>query len=160
MPIDDSRSAKHIGDFGEGLVSYAFISSGYEVVKVDHVGADLIARKDDGKGTRTFAISVKTRHMTNSKESECFVFTDDNIAKLQGLSDKFDFEPVVSIVISQKRINTIHMFTISLKNLMTKKLAVKLGYQISFSAKKLRDMIDIPGMKYSCWTGESISVVD
>ena len=51
-----TRSPKLIGDFGEGLVTYALIRGGYEVAQVDHVGADLIAEKEG----RRIAVSVKT----------------------------------------------------------------------------------------------------
>ena len=40
-----TRAPKLIGDFGEGLVTYALIRKGFEVAVVDHVGADLIAEK-------------------------------------------------------------------------------------------------------------------
>lgn len=42
---NQSRAPKLIGDFGEGLVTYALIRGGYEVAHVDHEGADLIAVK-------------------------------------------------------------------------------------------------------------------
>lgn len=74
-----SRAPKLIGDFGEGLVTYALIKGGYEVAHVDHVGADLIAEKN---GER-IAVSVKTRNRnTETKESDMVVISDDNIEKL------------------------------------------------------------------------------
>ena len=68
--MKQTRAPKLLGDFGEGLVTYALILKGYEVAYVDHVGADLIAEK---KGKR-FAVSVKTRlFRKGSRESLGFV---------------------------------------------------------------------------------------
>ena len=47
MDNKHSRAPKLLGDFGEGLVTYTLIRKGFEVAFVDHVGADLIAEKDD-----------------------------------------------------------------------------------------------------------------
>lgn len=68
--MPQTRTPKQIGDFGEGLVTYALIRKEYEIAYVDHVGADLIAEKD---GSR-FAVSVKTRlFRPGSTESLGFV---------------------------------------------------------------------------------------
>lgn len=46
MLSKNSRAPKQLGDFGEGLVTYALIRKGLEVECVGHVGADLIAQKN------------------------------------------------------------------------------------------------------------------
>lgn len=77
---NQTRAPKLIGDFGEGLVTYALIRGGYEVAHVDHVGTDLIAEKNSER----IAISVKTRNRnTDTKESDMVVISYDNINKLK-----------------------------------------------------------------------------
>lgn len=86
-----TRSAKQLGDFGEGLASYVFIRKGYEVAVVDHVGADLIVEKQG----RRFAVSVKTRlFREGSKESKIFVAENDHLDKLRFFATKFDVTPL------------------------------------------------------------------
>ena len=81
-----SRAPKLIGDFGEGLVTYALIRKGYEVACVDHVGADLIAEKH---GSR-FAVSVKTRlFKIGSKENRGFVVEYQHLHKLDHFARQF-----------------------------------------------------------------------
>ena len=112
-----TRAPKQIGDFGEGLVTYALIRSGYEVARVDHVGADLIAEKD---GER-IAISVKTRNRsTNTKESEMVVFSQDNINKLKFFSEQFGMSPVYAQVICHSKTNSIHLFMIRVSDIEKK----------------------------------------
>lgn len=44
--MKQTRAPQQLGDFGEGLVTYALIRKEYEIAFVGHVGADLIAEKN------------------------------------------------------------------------------------------------------------------
>jgi len=153
---NQTRAPKFIGDFGEGLVTYALIRSGYEVAHVDHVGADLIAEKN---GER-IAVSVKTRNRnTDTNESEMVVISDDNIAKLKFFSEQFGMSPVFAQVICHFKTNSIHLFIIKVSDIEANMKKTKHGYSLSFGSRSIETAKSIPGMKYSCWSGESIDVV-
>lgn len=151
-----TRAPKLIGDFGEGLVTYALIKGGYEVAHVDHVGADLIAEKD---GIR-IAVSVKTRNRnTDTKESDMVVISDDNLEKLQFFSDQFGMSPVFAQVICHSKTNSIHLFMIKVADIEANMKKAQHGYSLSFGPKGILAAKAIPGMRYSCWSGEDINVV-
>ncbi len=151
-----TRAPKQIGDFGEGLVTYALIRSGYEVAHVDHVGADLIAEKD---GER-IAVSVKTRNRSaNTKESEMVVFSQDNINKLKFFSEQFGMSPVYAQVICHSKTNCIHLFMIRVSDIEENMKKAQHGYSLSFGSRGIDAARKITGMRYSCWTGEMIAVV-
>ena len=151
-----SRAPKLIGDFGEGLVTYALIKGGYEVAHVDHVGADLIAEKDG----KRIAVSVKTRNRnTNTKESEMVVISCDNVEKLKFFSKQFGMSPIFAQVICHARTNTIHLFMISVSDIENHMQKTQHGYCLSFGRRGLEHSKTIVGMKYSCWIGEEINVI-
>ncbi len=151
-----SRAPKLIGDFGEGLVTYALIRGGYEVAHVDHVGADLIAEKNG----KRIAVSVKTRNRnTDTKESEMVVISDENIMKLKFFSKQFGMSPVFAQVICHSKTNSIHLFMIKVSDIETNMIKAQHGYSLSFGSRGIEVAKTIPGMKYSCWSGESIDVV-
>jgi len=151
-----SRAPKLIGDFGEGLVTYALIKGGYEVAHVDHVGADLIAEKN---GER-IAVSVKTRNRnTETKESDMVVISDDNIEKLKFFSAQFGMTPVFAQVVCHSKTNSIHLFMIRVSDIEAHMKKAQHGYSLSFGSRGIEAAKAIVGMKYSCWTGELIDVV-
>jgi Holliday junction resolvase len=153
---NQTRAPKLIGDFGEGLVTYALIRGGYEVAHVDHVGADLIAEKN---GER-IAVSVKTRNRnTDTKESEMVVISDDNIKKLKFFSEQFGMSPVFAQIICHSKINTIHLFMIRVSDIEANMKKSDLGYSLYFSLRKIDATKSILGMKYSCWSNELIDVI-
>lgn len=154
--VNQTRAPKLIGDFGEGLVTYALIRGGYEVAHVDHVGADLIAEKN---GER-IAVSVKTRNRnTDTKESDMVVIADDNIAKLKFFSEQFGMAPVFAQVVCHSKTNCIHLFMIKVSDIEAHMKKAQHGYSLSFESRGIQAAKSIPGMKYSCWSGESIDVV-
>lgn len=154
--ITQTRAPKLIGDFGEGLVTYALIRGGYEVAHVDHVGADLIAEKN---GER-IAVSVKTRNRnTDTKESDMVVIADDNISKLKFFSEQFGMSPVFAQVVCHSKTNSIHLFMIKISDIEKGMKKAQHGYSLSFGSRGIEAAKSILGMKYSCWTGESIDVV-
>lgn len=151
-----SRAPKLIGDFGEGLVTYALIKGGYEVAHVDHVGADLIAEKN---GER-IAVSVKTRNRnTETKESDMVVISDDNIEKLKFFSAQFGMTPVFAQVVCHSKTNSIHLFMIRVSDIEAHMKKAQHGYSLSFGSRGIEAAKAIVSMKYSCWTGELIDVV-
>lgn len=151
-----SRAPKLIGDFGEGLVTYALIKGGYEVAHVDHVGADLIAEKN---GER-IAVSVKTRNRnTATKESEMVVISDDNLEKLKFFSSQFGMVPVFAQVICHSKTQSIHLFMIRVSDIETYMKKAEHGYSLSFGSRGIKAAKAISGMKYSCWEGEQIDVI-
>lgn len=153
---NQTRAPKLIGDFGEGLVTYALIRGGYEVAHVDHVGADLIAEKDG----ECIAVSVKTRNRnTDTKESEMVVIADDNITKLKFFSNQFGMSPVFAQVVCHSKTKSIHLFMIKVSDIEMYMKKAQHGYSLSFGSRGIELAKSIQGMKYSCWSGELIDVV-
>lgn len=154
--MNPSRSPKLIGDFGEGLATYALIRGGYEVAHVDHVGADLIAEKDE----KRIAVSVKTRNRVNAtKESDMVVIKSDDIEKLKYFSDKFGMEPIFCQIICQAKNNIIHMFMIKISDVEANMKKAQNGYSLSFSDGQIEKTKNIQGMTYSQWNNETINVI-
>lgn len=150
----NSRAAKQLGDFGEGLTTYTLIRKGFEVACVDHVGADLIAQKAEHK----IAVSVKTRMFrAGSVESRGIVFTLDHLDKLKHFAERFDLEPVMAHAVCISDDRDIHLFMIRLADIYTKLKLVKHGYSFQFSPKRLDEAIALPFIDYSCWSGETIT---
>ena len=148
-----SRAAKQLGDFGEGLVTYALIRKGLEVAFVDHVGADLIAEKDNYK----IAVSVKTRLFRNgSVESRGMVFEYAHLEKLKFFAKRFDLDPVLAHVVCIADDNVIHLFMLRVADIELHLKPVKHGHRFQFGPKHLDATIALPFVDYSKWSGESI----
>ena len=148
-----SRASKQLGDFGEGLVTYALIRKRYEVAVVDHVGADLIAQR----GEMRIAVSVKTRMFReDSKESRGMVIEKDHIEKLKVFADRFKLEPVFANVVSIIDDNKIRLFMLRVADIEKHLLKVKHGYSLQFSNKQLEQTIALPYVDYSEWCNEKI----
>jgi Holliday junction resolvase len=154
--LPQSRSPKQLGDFGEGLVTYALIRKGFEVAYVDHVGADLIAEKD---GSR-IALSVKTRlFRPKSKESHMVAVESSNIEKLKYFSNQFNMEPVFAQVICLADNGVIHLFMFREKDMEKVLPKIKNGFSIRFSYKNINKLKDNSFIDYSCWENERIGRV-
>ncbi len=105
MMRTQTRAPKQIGDFGEGLSTYAFIRKGFEVAMVDHVGADLIGEK---QGLR-YAVSVKTRLFRfGSKESRGVVIERSHLEKLEHFANQFDMIPLFALVLCLADEQAVH----------------------------------------------------
>ena len=90
------NQARQLGDYGEHLTAHLLIRLGYDVAMVDHVGADLIATKDQDK---VYAVSVKTRKFKQgSNESRMYNFSEKNFEKLTAFSSRFEFTPLLAVV--------------------------------------------------------------
>lgn len=153
-----TRAPKQLGDFGEGLVTYALIRKSFEVAYVDHVGADLIAHR----GTHKLAVSVKTRSFkAGSPESRIIEIDLDHIEKLKYFAQRFDLDPVFAQVVSIVDDKIIHLFIIRIQDI-SKLLAdgvinkSKYGYTLGFSKKRLPSLTTNPYVDYSSWSNESI----
>jgi len=151
-----SRSPKLLGDFGEGLVSYALIRKGFEIAIVDHVGADLIAEKNG----KRFAVSVKTRlFKPGSKESLSFVVEREHIEKLNHFAKQWDMVPLFALVLCLSDERTIHLLVIRSADL-SKLHEAKHGFSFRFSKSARQKLLQQPFLDYSCWTGETIGKGD
>ncbi|MCH7725792.1 MAG: hypothetical protein IH991_04825 [Planctomycetes bacterium] len=154
MDRKNSRAPKLLGDFGEGLVTYTLIRKGMEVACVDHVGADLIAEKDDYK----IAVSVKTRlFRSGSVESRGAVFEYTHLEKLKHFANRFDLDPVLAHAVCIADDNIIHLFILRVTDIESKLKPVKHGHRFQFGPKHLDATIELPYVDYSCWSNESIN---
>ncbi len=154
MDHKNSRAPKQLGDFGEGLVMYTLIRKGYEVACVDHVGADLIAHKDQYR----IAVSVKTRmYREGSCESQGFVFEFDQLKKLEYFAKRFDLKPVMAHAACIADNQIIHLFILRVTDIYSELKKIKRGYSINYSRKRLKDTIKLPCVDYSCWSDERIT---
>ncbi len=150
---NESRSPKHLGDFGEGLTTYTLIRKGFEVACVDHVGADLIAQKDSFR----IALSVKTRrYRSGSIETRGQVIEYAHVEKLEHFAHRFQLEPVIALVACIDDDSVIHLFMLRVSDIKTLLDKVKLGYRLRFGAGDLDSTIALPFVDYSCWKDETI----
>ena len=150
----NSRAAKQLGDFGEGLATYTLIRKGFEVACVDHVGADLIAEKEAYR----IAVSVKTRMFRQgSVESRGIVFEFCHLEKLEYFAKRFDLDPVMAHAVCISDDHDIHLFILRVADIHDKLNKVKHGYSFQFSPKRLSDVVELPFVDYSCWSNETIT---
>ena len=145
MPLNESqtRAPKQIGDFGEALTTYTLIRKGFEVARVDHVGADLIAEKEHHR----YAISVKTRfYRAESRVTRAVVITNDNLRKLKYFAEQFGMVPVVSFVFILVAEDIMHltMFRSSIINEVMK--STTRGYR-----KNIDELVKDEKVDYSYW---------
>ena len=152
-----TRAPKQIGDFGEGLVTYALIRKGFEVAYVDHVGADLIAEKNGNR----YAISVKTRlFREGSDEGHTVTIGYEHLKKLEYFSNQFGMKALFAQVISIADENEIHLFMLSVSDIQDNLLKTQNGYSLNFGKKKIEGLIQSTFLDYSCWTNEIIGKKD
>ena len=155
--VTQTRASKQLGDFGEGLVTYALIRKGFEVAYVDHVGADLIAEKSGNR----HAVSVKTRLFRDgSKESRVVVVEDDHIKRLEGFSKQFGMIPVFAQVICIADEKVIHLFMMSVSKIRNVLPRTAHGYSLRFGKKRSDILIENNDVDYSCWKDERIGSKD
>ena len=130
----NSRSAKRIGDFGEGLVTYALIRKGFEVACVDDVGADPIAAGRD----RRYAVSVKARlFRPGSRESRVTVIESNHLCKLAVFAKRFAMVPLLAQIVCLADDGLIHLFLFHAAQLADVLPAVQNGYSIRFGPARV-----------------------
>jgi Holliday junction resolvase-like predicted endonuclease len=157
MKLKQTRAPKQIGDFGEGLVTYALIRKGYEVAYVDHVGADLIAEKEGNR----IAISVKTRLFKHgSTESKMFCIEHSHLEKLETFSEQFALQPVFALVVCLADNREIHLITLKTTDIPTVFHEIQHGFSVLFSEKHLLHIKENPLVDYSFWGSEEIGKKD
>lgn len=150
MPFNtvQTRAPKQFGDFGEGLVTYTLIRKGFEVAKVDHVGADLIAEHEG----RRYAISVKSRmYRSGSVETKGVLLKQDDIDKLDFFSAQFGMISLFAHVCSIADDNIIHLVMLPVSIVPRVMSETKEGYRRDIRHLIINDMVD-----YSCWRDEKI----
>jgi Holliday junction resolvase len=149
----NSRAPKQLGDFGEGLVTYALIRKGFEVACVDHVGADLIAER---RGDR-IAISVKTRlYKLGSIETRGIVIEFDHVEKLEHFATRFQLQSVFAHVVSIADDRAIHLFMLRVADIKANLDKGQHGYRFRFSNSHLQQTLALPYVDYSVWRDETI----
>lgn len=152
---NNSRAPKQLGDFGEGLVTYALHLKGFEVACVDHVGADLIAvKKNDDKNR--IAVSVKTRlYKEGSIETRGSVIEKGHIEKLKHFADRFVLEPVFARVVCIADDQMIHLFMLRVADIKKHLDHVKHGWRLRFSKIHLEQTKALSFVDYSSWHNAS-----
>lgn len=152
-----SRAPKLMGDFGEGLVTYALIRKGFEVANVDHVGADLIAEK----GGVRFAVSVKTRlFKSGSKESRGFVAEELHLNKLEHFAEQFGMVPLFALLLCLADEKAIHLMIARAEDIRKGLRKVKHGYAFRFAESSRKELLELPFIDYSSWAQETIGELD
>ena len=153
--MTNTRAPKQLGDFGEGLVTYALIRKGFEVACVDHVGADLIAER----APHRIAVSVKTRmYKADAVETRGTVIAFDHLEKLEHFANRFKLEPVFAHVVSIVDDKTIHLFILRVADIKKHLDKVDRGYRLRFGEKHLAQTVALPYVDYSLWRDETIGV--
>jgi Holliday junction resolvase len=148
-----TRAAKHLGNFGEGLVTYNLIRKGFEVAHVDHVGADLIAERHPYR----IAVSVKTRMFkSGSVESRGVVVEEDHLQKLEHFAQRFNLDPVVALAACIADERVIHLFMVRVEDIRGQFEKVKFGYTLRFSKRHFDHLTAMPCVDYSSWSNETI----
>jgi Holliday junction resolvase len=96
-----TRHSKIIGDFGEFFVCDALSQKGFEVLRVDHTGLDIIAYNASYK---RLGITVKSRTRREGKESDAVnIFSHqkgkNDRQKLLDACKAFDCKPWVAVYV-------------------------------------------------------------
>jgi len=152
-----TRAPKQLGDFGEALATYALIRAGFEVANVDHVGADLIAEKNDVR----YAISVKTRLFRHgSKESRMMPVEKSHLKKLEHFATQFGMTGIFAQIVCLADDQTIHMFMMKSQCIPKILGKTKTGYSILFGNNRIKHLIDHPLVDYCRWENEMIGTSD
>ena len=152
-----TRAPKQLGDFGEGLVTYALIRKGFEVAYVDHVGADLIAEKCRSR----FAISVKTRlFKIGSKESLAFQAEYQHLDKLAHFASQFGMIPVFAFVVCIADEHAIHLILARVEDIRNGLPKTKHGYAFRFAKSTRQKLFELPFVDHSHWSDETIGEMD
>jgi hypothetical protein len=103
--IKSTRHSKIIGDFGEHFVCDTLSKSGFEVLRVDHTGLDIIAYNVSNK--KRLGITVKSRTRNEGKESvSVSIFSHqkgkDDRKRLEDACTNFACEPWIAIYVENQ----------------------------------------------------------
>ena len=113
MTIQKSeRHQKIIGQYGEHFVCNRLSTSGFDVMRVDHVGIDILAFRQDGL---RLGISVKsrTRHRKEREDAtvNLFLATED---KLERVCKRLQVKPWIAVYVETE--TCADLFMTSLDN--------------------------------------------
>ena len=150
MPLNENqtRAPKQIGDFGEALTTYTLIRKGFEVARVDHVGADLIAEKDHHR----FALSVKTRfYRAESRETRAVFITNDNLKKLKIFAEQFGMVPLLSFAFILVADDIMHIAMFHSANIGEVMKPTTSGYR-----RNVDELVKEEKVDYSFWYEKQI----
>jgi Holliday junction resolvase-like predicted endonuclease len=89
--------SKITGEFGEHFILYWLSKRGFECVRVDHTGIDLIAK--DPKDGRLLGISVKSRSRYSGTEGGNVNIPLGDLKKASDACDTFGCTPFFAIVV-------------------------------------------------------------
>lgn len=109
-----SRHSKITGDFAENLILYWLSKYGFECIKVDHTGIDIIARNPHTK--EAMGISVKSRSRVEGKEGDYLGINNPHFNKVNKACKSFNCVPYFAIVIDEK--DKISCFILSMEKLL------------------------------------------
>jgi hypothetical protein len=88
------------GDYSEMVVFYWLSKCGFECVKVDYTGIDLLARKPDSD--EIWGISVKSRSRATGKRGDSMNIERENFTKTEAACDTFRCLPYFGIVVDEE----------------------------------------------------------
>jgi len=91
-----SNHRKITGDFCEYLVLYLLSRDGFECVRVDHIGIDIIAR--DPRTKEIMGISVKGRSRDLKTKEDTIMISKDNSKNISKSCKDFNCQPYFAIV--------------------------------------------------------------
>lgn len=91
-----SNHKKITGDFCEYLVLYLLSRDGFECVRVDHIGIDIIAR--DPRTKEIMGISVKGRSRDLKTKEDTIMISKDNSKNISKSCEDFNCRPYFAIV--------------------------------------------------------------
>ena len=112
--IKSARHSKITGDFAENLVLYFLSKHGFECVKADYTGIDIIAKKPDSM--EVMGISVKGRSKYEGKEGGGLYIPNDQFEKVDEACKFFRCSPYFAIVVDEA--DSIQVFIIPKSHLL------------------------------------------
>jgi len=112
--LKSHRHSKITGDFAENLVLYFLSKHGFECVKADYIGIDIIAKKPDS--TEVMGISVKARSKYEGKEGGGLYIKNDQFEKVDEACKFFRCSPYFAIVVDEA--DSIQVFIIPKNRLL------------------------------------------
>jgi Holliday junction resolvase-like predicted endonuclease len=105
-----TRHQKIAGEYGEYLVLFKLSKRGWECVRIDHTGIDLIAYH---KGTeRRIGIRVMTRTRTNSSKNGAIDFSVEDLKKIERAGVFFAAVPYMGIALDRNGEMECHLFSL------------------------------------------------
>jgi len=113
MPNKKSkRHSKYIGQFGEAMVCNVPSRSGFEVMLVDHVGIDVVARRSD-IGRIGISVKARTRDSKANEQTSVNLFRSEDVSLVE-VCKEFDLDPWIAVYVETE--NGADLYLTSLDN--------------------------------------------